>query len=94
MIMRLSKPVKRWGDDMESMEKKMGQEHICWGDLNAIRHEGHVIGKQYWGDLSGEELDPSMVMAARSEELKEFVKHNVYNKVPLSKCWEQTGRLP
>ena len=33
-------------------------------------------------------------MAARSEEMKELVKHNVYNKVPLSKCWEATGKAP
>ncbi len=50
------------------------------GDLNTVRHEGHVIGKQYWGDLSGEELHPSMVMAARSEELKEFIKQRLQQR--------------
>ena len=73
---------------------KMSQGNMCLGDLNALRQEGHDLGKQYWDDLSGEELDPSMVMAARSEELKEFVKHNVYNKVPICKCWESTGKAP
>ncbi len=76
------------------MKKKMMEESMCWGDLDEMRQEGHAIGKRYWDDLSGEELDPSLVMAARSEELKEFVKHNVYNKVPLSKCWEVTGKAP
>ena len=33
-------------------------------------------------------------MAARSEEMKEFIKRNVYNKVPLSTCWEATGKAP
>ncbi len=28
IIMWLSKPVRRWNDDMESMERKMGQEHV------------------------------------------------------------------
>ena len=26
--------------------------------------------------------------------MKEFVKHNVYNKVSLKKCWERTGKAP
>ena len=46
----------------------------------------------YYDDRTGEELDASLVMAARAEEMKEFVKHNVYNKVSLQKCWERTGR--
>ena len=53
--------------------KKDSQENMYWGDLNAVRHEEQVLRKQYCDDLSGEEVDPSMVMAARSEELKEFV---------------------
>mgnify|MGYP000633015446 CR=1 FL=1 len=63
---------------------------MCWGDLDAVRQDESVFGKQYWGDLPGE--DPSLVMAARSEELKELVKPNVYNQVALSKSWESTGK--
>jgi hypothetical protein len=76
------------------MKKKIEEDNLFWGDMNGLRQEGHDVGKKYWDDLSGEELDPSLVMAARSEELKEFVKHNVYNKVPISKCWEATGKAP
>ena len=82
IVMELSKSVKKWNGGEETMKKKMEEENMCWGDLNGIRQEGHVMGKRYWDDLSGEELDPSMVMAARSEELKELAKRNVYNKVP------------
>ncbi len=35
-----------------------------------------------------------MVMEARAEEMKEFKKHKVYTKVPLSQCWARTGRKP
>jgi hypothetical protein len=35
-----------------------------------------------------------MVMAARTEELQEFFKHGVYEKVPTEECYEQTGRSP
>jgi hypothetical protein len=76
IVMELSKSVRRWDSEIEVMIEKLKEENLFWGDLNEVRQNSHVIGKKYWDDLSGEELDPSMVMAARSEEL--FVKHNVY----------------
>ena len=50
--------------------------------------------KQYWDELTGKELDPQQVSAARQEEMKEFQKHDVYVKVPLAQCWARTGRKP
>ena len=48
----------------------------------------------YWDDLSGKELTPSLVRAARLEELGEIAKHGVYLKVPIKECWAETGKEP
>ena len=40
------------------------------------------LEKEYWDNISGEWLDPTMVKAARKEEMIEFEKHKVYTKVP------------
>ncbi len=48
----------------------------------------------FWDDVTGNELDPELVREARAEEMKEFKKHNVYVKVPLSECWAATGKRP
>ena len=34
------------------------------------------------------------VRRARSEEMAEVKKHNVYVKVPISQCWDSTGKEP
>jgi len=49
---------------------------------------------RYWDDVSGKELDPKMVERAREEEMGEFRKHTVYEKVPLAQCWSRTGKKP
>ena len=45
-------------------------------------------------DQSGEELDVQQVRGARKEEIMYFRKMKVYDKVPKSKCWEETNRAP
>ena len=45
-----------------------------------------------WDDISGEELNGAMVREARTEEMMEVDKHKVYVKVPVSECWEKTGK--
>ena len=44
------------------------------------------LEKEYWDNISGEWLDPSMVRSARKEEMEEFRKHGVYVKVPVKTC--------
>ena len=44
--------------------------------------------------ISGQELDGSMVMMARAEEMEEFMKHGVYVNVPLTQCRDRTGKEP
>ena len=49
---------------------------------------------RYWDDVSGKELDPAKVTVAREEEMKEFAKHTVHEKVPIAQCWARRGKKP
>ena len=44
--------------------------------------------------MSGEILPYEQVNKARADEIVEIRKHNLYSKVPLEKCWENTGKRP
>ena len=50
--------------------------------------------EKYFDDLSGKPLIPEMVRRARLEEIGELGKHGVYEKVPISECWNRTGNPP
>ena len=41
--------------------------------------------------MSGKQLDSKLIKDARTEELIEFRKHGVYDKVPLRRCFDETG---
>ena len=49
---------------------------------------------EFWDDLSGKPLDAEKVRKARVEEMGEFAKHQVYEKVPTEECWRETGAAP
>ena len=66
--MGLSKLVSDWSGGVNSMSKVMREEHTFWGDLHEIRHERHIVGERYYDDLTGEELDASLVIAARADK--------------------------
>ena len=57
-------------------------------ELNPIR-EG-----KYWDDAKGGWLDPVLVRKAREEEMQYVKKHAVYEKVPMTQCWKETGKNP
>ena len=63
------------------------------GTIAAFDAEGNSE-KQYWDDLSGKRLNPKLVKEARKEEMVEFRKHGVYVKVPIQRCWDETGKDP
>ena len=69
---------------------RIGQElHI-----GAVAQEDDSQWTQYWDDVSGALLEREGVEKARAEEMMEFRKHNVYTKVPLTECWDKTGKAP
>ena len=96
-------------DDYEQDEYNNGDfdKMVMLGVCRQFVHDGRVraggvgsVGKsasdkvEYWDDLSGEEMDPELVEAARKDEMDEHNKHNVYVKVPLRECWDETGKHP
>ena len=50
--------------------------------------------KVYIDQNTGLALDPESVRRAREDELAEVDKHGVWEKVPVSQCWEATGKKP
>ncbi len=44
--------------------------------------------------LRGKKLDRELVDMARKEELEEYVKRGVYEKVLIEECWQATGKRP
>ena len=47
-----------------------------------------------WDDVSGTELDPELILKAREEEMEQFRKHEVYEKMKEEVCWAVTGKGP
>eukprot|EP00969_Alexandrium_andersonii_P142594 6305196-Alexandrium_andersonii.AAC.1 len=47
-----------------------------------------------WDDFPGKKLDPVLVRKARQEEMEEFRRHQVYEKVPIEECRKRTGEAP
>eukprot|EP00959_Pyramimonas_sp_CCMP1952_P271255 5670736-Pyramimonas_sp.AAC.1 len=61
--------------------------------INVVHKEnGEII--QAWDDVTGNELDPKLTMKARQEEMEQFRKHKVYEKVEEEVCWQVTGEAP
>ena len=47
---------------------------------------------QAWDGVTGNELDMELTVKARKEEMDQFRKHGVYEKVKEEVCWEVTGK--
>ena len=50
--------------------------------------------KKYWDDISGAELWPELVHAAREEEFKVVDEMGVWEVRPISECIKVTGKKP
>ena len=59
------------------------------GEVNEVERQ-----KEFWDDMSGKKLKEEKVRIAREEEMIEVRKHKVYEKVPISECWKETGQGP
>ena len=51
-------------------------------------------GLTAWDDISGQQLEPKLMVAARKEEIKYFREMGVYDKVDVSEAWTETGNAP
>ena len=45
---------------------------------------------EFYDELTGQWLDPDLVKQAREEEMAEYKKHGVYQKVAIKECWDET----
>ena len=59
-----------------------------------VVHRQEDVQAVAWDDVSGNELDPATVLKAREEEMEQFRKHGVYEKVKEEVCWAITGKAP
>eukprot|EP00972_Heterocapsa_arctica_P109687 16148809-Heterocapsa_arctica.AAC.1 len=61
-----------------------------------IVSEGPMVDEleRYSDDVNEGELRPKLVWKVRADELIEVDKHEVYTRVPLAQCWEETGKPP
>ena len=57
-------------------------------------HEPDCSGMFVIDYISGQELDPKMMMKARREEIEYFRSMGVYEKVDIKECFERTGKAP
>ena len=63
-------------------------------ECRTVEEEDPMELEMAWDDVSGAELDPKMVRKAREEEIQYVRKMNLYEKVPISQCYETTGKAP
>eukprot|EP00959_Pyramimonas_sp_CCMP1952_P124333 2599543-Pyramimonas_sp.AAC.1 len=61
--------------------------------INVVHEENGEI-TQAWDDVTGNEPDPQLTVKARQEEMEQFRKHKVYEKVKEEVCWQITGKAP
>ena len=81
---------ERYGKDPS---KELHEEDV--GDIGAVYRQTPIEdGITACDDQSGEPLKPEMVRVARREEMQYFKAMNVYKKVPIKECWDNTGKAP
>ena len=57
-------------------------------------HESDGIGMTAIDDITGQELDPKLMIKARKDEIAYFREMGVYDKVDVSESWKETGKAP
>ena len=79
--------------DIFSIEKMIGAAKVDMGQCaEAELHELGYEGMVAYDDVSGQEFDPKLMMAARKDEIQYFRQMGVYEKVSVQECWAQTGK--
>ena len=65
-------------------------------EVSEVAHVAHVEEpwKRYWDDISGKELKPDLVRAAREEELNVGDEMGVWELRLIAVCLEVTGKKP
>ena len=64
------------------------------GQVQWVCSLAHNQNQRYYDDVTGKEIKAELVLKARAEQLGEVKKFNVYGKVPIQNCWNDTGKDP
>ena len=80
----------------EFVVANIGEQH-CSEELTTMNKSStkcHEEDEQLvaWSDVSGAMLDPDLVKEARKAEMVHVQKMNLYEKVPNSECYTETGK--
>ena len=71
-------------EDIQSAYESSAQCHEPTNELDL----------EAWGDVNNCKLDPVKVRKTREEEMGYFRRMQVYRKVPIQRCKDETGKLP
>ena len=72
---------------VEIEDKEGSIRNVMWVCSLATNQEFH-------DDITGKKINKELVMKARAEQLGEVKKFQVYEKVPIQNCWNETGKDP
>ena len=92
----------KWASAPSAAQWPSGRKSIKdgWNRIDAVTAvpqpppEEQEDWQQFREDIAGKEVRPEQVRIARQEEMAEFRKHNVYEKMPIQECLQRTGRKP
>ena len=70
----------------------------CDGAQGRTHHEDEQLAAWAQGDvydeITGAALPPSLVQAARAEEIKFMLEWGVWERARITECWQETGKAP
>ena len=73
------------------------EDEMKWAAILVHAVEGKMMGEEsqrIYDDLTGKELNPEKVKAAREGEMDFVKKIQVYEERSIEECWEKTGKRP
>ena len=73
--------------EMEDNDKEGSIRQIYWACSFAHNQD-------FYDDITGKKIKTELVLKARAEQLGEVRKVEVYGKVPIQNCWNETGKDP
>ena len=82
-----------YSDDEEHRYETIEEVHAEEYDEEEDEY-GHQVLPDTTDEKTGEVLDPELVEKARNEELSFMKSIRLYDEVPLSECYEKTGKGP
>ena len=90
-LQEIMRDIEKEGAEEEEEQVRKGRLEV---EKTLKSSEDEETWYEAWDDVKDRELDPKLVMKARSEEVRYIHKSNLYKKAPRSRCYEVTGKAP